>query len=279
MTKETFSRKAAERAKKQLITVETQADYLKLQWAQAVLKGEEAKALYFWKKYREVCLSEDGPKNFTQAFAELVDKAKDQIPSEEWAAKVEAIEHLDRSGVAKHSLQVGDKAPDFTLPTPWGKPVALSRLLERGPVLLSFYRGDWCPFCNLELQSLLDAYPRLEELGVTIVSLSPQTIDKSMVTAQKIDMKFMVLSDEGNRVARMFGITFRLPEKLRQLFVGPGVDFGEYYGDRGFELPLPATFVIDSNGTIRMAFAEANFTRRIDPSLVIVFLEELAVRQ
>jgi len=120
--------------------------------------------------------------------------------------------------------------------------------------------------------------PRLEALGASLVAVSPQTPDNSLSTAERMKLTFEVLSDAGNRVARQFGIVFTLPEELRPIYAGFGIDIPITNGDDTFELPIPATYVIDRDRKIRMAFVDADYTHRVDPEIVLSALKEVRVR-
>lgn len=194
---------------------------------------------------------------------------------EEMARQVD--NHIDwlAKGGADSALKEGDMAPDFTLPDVLNRPVTLSQLLAQGPVVVIFYRGEWCPYCNLELRAYQKALPQLHELGATLVAISPQTPDHSLSTAEKKGLAFAVLSDAGNQVARQFGVVFKLDEAGRALYTQIGADVPAYDGDNSWELPIPGTFLIDQSRRVRLAFVDPNFFHRLDPSFVIARLKEL----
>lgn len=193
------------------------------------------------------------------------------------AIMAKATEELVRSGIAKKSLKEGDKAPEFTLPNAVGKSVELQDLLKQGAVVISFYRGQWCPYCNLELRSLQQALPAIEEQGATLVTISPQTPDNSLSTAEKNELTFEVLSDAGNAVAKQFGLVFQLPAELRPIYEGFGIDLQAHNGDETFELPIPATYVVAPDGTVARAFVDPDYTKRLDPEEIIAALKSLQV--
>lgn len=177
----------------------------------------------------------------------------------------EATEELHNSGIIEQACQQGDMAPDFSLPNTMGKTITLSELLQSGPVVLSFYRGQWCTFCNLELQALERISPTLRDLGATLVAISPQTFENSSHTVDKHELTFDVLSDRQNSVARSYGLVFRLPESLRVIYQNLDIDLPAYNGDKTFELPIPATYVIGQEGKIALSFVNADYTQRLDP--------------
>lgn len=203
------------------------------------------------------------------------DQARTRLPAEALAVMDDATSSLAASGITDTSLAVGAAAPEFTLPGVDGGDVSLASLLERGPVVLAFYRGGWCPYCNLELRALQAALPEIEAAGGTLVAVSPQLPDNSLSTSQKLDLAFPVLSDVGNIVARKYGLVFTLPEDLRTVYDGFGIDLPAANGDQAFELPVPATFVITREGTVAWRFADPDYTRRADPIDIIAALKAL----
>src|SRR5262249_51865316 len=151
------------------------------------------------------------------------------------AQAVDAIDAANRrlveSGLAERALPVGAHAPDFVLPDATGRSVESRRLLADGPLVIKFYRGAWCPYCNLGLRACQRHLPELRALGAALVAISPQTPDASLTLAEKHALGFSVLSDLGNRVARQFGIVFTLDNSMRAVLEGFGVRLPEYNGD------------------------------------------------
>ena len=184
-------------------------------------------------------------------------------PAELQAVMDQATDDLAASGMAGGFLQAGHVAPDFVLPDVLGNAVALADLRTQGPVVLSFYRGAWCPYCNLEVQLLQQALPDIQALGATLVAISPQTPDNSLSLAEKHGLVFPVLSDAGNAVARRFGLVFTVPEALRAVYDKLGIDIPAHNGDGSFELPVPGTYVVGRDGTIAFAYANVDYTRRV----------------
>lgn len=173
------------------------------------------------------------------------------------------------------TLGEGDQAVRFALPDAKGETVELDELLQQGPVVVTFYRGGWCPYCNIELRALQAALPEMRELGASLVAVSPQTPDQSLSTSEKNELEFSVLSDVGNKVAREFGLVFSLPESLRPIYAQFGIDIPAHNGDDSFELPVPATFVIDRDGQIKYAFVNADYQQRAEPSEIVAALRSL----
>lgn len=184
-----------------------------------------------------------------------------------------ATQDLIATKIAVHSLKEGQKMPNFTLPNALGKEVTLDSLLNQGAVVISFYRGGWCPYCNLELRALQAILPELKAQGATLVAISPETPDASLSTKEKNALEYQVLSDRGNQFAKQLGLVFTLPETLRPIYDNFGIDIPAHNGDASFELPLPATYVVATDGTVIFSFAHADYIQRLDPAEIIAALE------
>lgn len=211
--------------------------------------------------------------SLTEQIKELNAQAVEKIPPEVMKVMLGATEKLKASGIENGCLGEGDQAPDFELPDHRGGTVRSIDLLARGPLVVSFYRGEWCPYCNLELKALQDKLPEIEDLGASLVAISPQTPDHSKNSADKNEVSFDVLSDAGNAVARKFGLVFTLAEEVRPIYDKFGVDLPEFNGADTFELPIPATYVIASDGRIIKAFVDANYVARLEPEDVVAALK------
>jgi peroxiredoxin len=149
------------------------------------------------------------------------------------------------------------------LPNAVGESVALTDALARGPVVLSFYRGAWCPYCNLELRILQNNLDAIEAVGASLIAVSPMTPDNSLSVAEKHDLGFQVLSDAGNGVARAYGLVFRVDDALNELYLKMGIDLEASNGEMSHELPIPATYVIGPDGTVLLGYADPDYTRRL----------------
>lgn len=214
--------------------------------------------------------------SLTEKLAAMRAGAKERLEPEVFQTMRAATQGLKDSGIEDRSLKPGYRAPAFALPNARGETVASADQLKNGPLVVSFYRGGWCPYCNAELRALQDKLPEITNLGASLIAVSPETPDKSLSTAEKNELSFEVLSDKGNQVARAFGLEFALPEALRPVYEKLGIDLNAANGDDTFELPVPATFVIDSDGVVRHAFVDADYTQRLDPVEVVTALREIA---
>lgn len=179
------------------------------------------------------------------------------------------IGRLAEDGVAKSACKVGDTAPTFTLKNASGKSVTLADLLAKGPVVVAFYRGEWCPFCDLELRAYQKALPELTAAGATLLAISPQSPEKSRSTAENRGLGFDVLSDPGNAVARAFGLTFSMNGAEQELHKAFEADLPTINGASDWDLPVPATYVIDRKGHIAWTHVDSNYTNRAEPADVI----------
>lgn len=189
-----------------------------------------------------------------------------------------ATAELIASGAAQQALKAGDRAPDFILNDPDGNPLASRKLLERGPLVVSFYRGVWCPYCNLELQALQAALPEVAAIGASVVAISPQVAVNSRKSVRQNSLDFPILSDPGNDVAAAFGLRFALPDYLVDLYKSLRNDLPAFNGDDSWTLPMPARYVISPQGTIAYAEVNPDYTRRPDPSELLPVLRQLASR-
>jgi len=194
-------------------------------------------------------------------------------PPEIRDAMTRADMELAASGIARRAVKAGGRAPDFRLPDARGGHVQLRDLLAKGPAVVSFYRGGWCPYCNLELRALQNALPAIAQLGAELVAISPQTPDESLSTAEKNQLAFPVLSDIGSAIAKRYGVAFDLAEELRPIYTRSGHALPDKNGDDNWILPIPATYVVDRNGVIVLAFIDVDYRNRLEPAEIVAMLE------
>lgn len=187
-----------------------------------------------------------------------------------------ATDELKRSGLADHALKVGEQAPQFVLSDPQGKEVSSAALLRKGPLVVSFYRGFWCPYCNLELQALQSALPEIEELGASLVAISPQTTANSRRSVRQNHLTFPILSDAKGRIGEAFGLKFKLPDYLVELYRDLKNNLPLVNEDPEWTLPMPARYVIDRDLTIVYADVNPDYTQRPDPEELLPVLRRVA---
>lgn len=207
--------------------------------------------------------------------AEFIQK----FPAEKAAIMARADDELAASQIVKSALKTGDKAPLFSLPDASGKPVALADLLKQGPTVVVFYRGGWCPYCNLELRAYQRMLPEIRKAGGQLVAISPQAPDTSMLTAEKNALEYAVLSDVNTDAAKGFGILFTLPDYLQKLYssLGHGMDVVNANGQ--WTLPLPATYVIGQDGVIAAHHVDTDYRKRMEPQTALDALKKLATKK
>lgn len=204
------------------------------------------------------------------------EKNRAKASPEKLKAYAEGIDAVAEAGIVEKALSEQGKAPDFTLLSATGEEVTLSEELEKGPVVLTWYRGGWCPYCNIQLAAYQKVLPQIEELGGQLIAVSPELPDKSLSTAEKNGLRFKVLSDVNLDVARKYGLVFELTPEVAELYQG-FFSMEEYNGEEANarELPLAATYVIGQDGTVAYAFAEADYTKRAEPAEILAALDEL----
>ena len=198
------------------------------------------------------------------------------MPPDLLAGLQKSIDDLEHSGIVERALKTDDFAPDFTLPNAEGRHIALSDLLKRGPAILSFYRGLWCPYCSLELRAYQRLLPDIHALGAAVAAISPQTADRSAATAARNELEFEVLSDHRNEVAALFGIAYDVPEVIRTITEKFGHHLPDYNGSDDWRLPVSATYVIAPDRHIVLADVDPDFRSRLEPEHALTALQRIA---
>jgi peroxiredoxin len=189
-----------------------------------------------------------------------------------------ATAELIASGAAQKALKAGNRLPEFTLSDPDGHAVSSTDLLAQGPLVISFYRGVWCPYCNMELQALQEVLPQFEALGARLVAISPQNPVNSRKSVRQNNLSFPILSDPHNDVAAAFGLRFELPDYLIELYKSLKNDLPAFNGDPSWTLPMPARYVVGRNGVILYAEVNPDYTRRPEPEDMMPALRAAATR-
>ena len=182
---------------------------------------------------------------------------------------------LAASGRPGRAARTGSSFPSVVLPDQLGRPVDITGLAAEGPVVVTFYRGGWCPYCSLELRAWQKAMPDLNRLGARLVAVSPETPDNALDTAEKNDLAFTVLSDSFGRLADALGIRFALSPEIKALYQKFGHDLPSHNGDGAWSLPMPATFVLARGGQIVLAEVDPDYRRRMEPATALATLGAL----
>jgi peroxiredoxin len=203
--------------------------------------------------------------SLAQQLDELTAKLHALVPAERLAVVDRAVEELVRSRVAERALKPGDRAPAFELPDGDGMLWRSADLLRGGPLAIVFYRGRWCAYCNTQLTALQEIHSQVAAAGMSLVAISPQTQKHTYMTRDMNRLRFPVLSDPGNKVARKFGLVYRLPAELQATYESIMTKLPGYNGDQSWELPLAATYVVQPDGTISYARVDADWRRRPEP--------------
>jgi peroxiredoxin len=200
-----------------------------------------------------------------------------RVPAERQAIMQRHIDGLRNGAIARSMLKTGDRAPAIVLPNAKGETVDVGVLLAKGPVIVTFYRGGWCPFCNLELKAYQEILPQIAATGASLVAISPEKPDDTLSTAEKNALTFEVLSDAGQTVGRAFGLVYDFSEELKSAYRGFNLDIPARNGTPDeWALPVAATYVINRDGSIIFAYTDADYRDRADPRDVLKVLTKKA---
>jgi peroxiredoxin len=211
-----------------------------------------------------------------QTLSQLRDKFSKMIPAEPAAVMEAHIDHLRESGAVDHILKSGSKAPEFTLKNQNGEDVSSADLLGRGPLVVSFTRGGWCPSCAAEVRALNDLYDQYQEAGIELVVVSPQSADRAKKQADDNNLKFNLLVDRNNEVGKTFGVVYTFPEDLKNVYLNLFKnDISATNDASDWQLPIPSRFIIDTSGTIRDVKADPDYRYRPDPSETLEIAKSL----
>ena len=206
-------------------------------------------------------------REYKQNFIQRVDPARVAVMEAATAA-------LRATGIEQKALAVGDTVPPLSLPDALGRTVEMDQLWQQGPLVVVFYRGGWCPYCNLELRAWQHELDSLAQLGATLVAISPQTPDTSLSTAEKNELRFPVLSDSRLEAAKAFGVGFDMPAELVKLYSGIGHDLPVINGNGQWYLPIPATYVVGTDGHILYSCVESDYRERAEPAEVMAHVRK-----
>jgi len=210
--------------------------------------------------------------SLTAELQALYQARQEKMPADVREVMARATRALADSGQAGRVPSAGDQAPTFALPDATGRTVSLTERLATGPVVLTFYRGGWCPYCNLALAYLQRFLPQFTEAGARLIAISPEKPDESLTTKEKHDLDFEVLTDEENAVARLYGGVHRLGQESKSFYRNHGIP--DYYNGELQEFPVPATYIISQEGTVIYAFVESDYRQRAEPSFIVGIIKQ-----
>jgi peroxiredoxin len=225
-----------------------------------------------WRSLEE-SISETDIRPLRDIFAERKELIAKYVPAETQAIHARAVAELQRQRRAEDILPVGAKVPEFQLQDHEGKSISSSDLLARGRLVLCFIRGRWCPFCVAQTEAMNLILPDLKQAGATLVAISPQTAQQSFFMRDQHKLRFPLLSDAGNKVARQFGLTYRVPDEQQAVYQRAFVNLPFVNGDNSWELPIPATYIIDRDGNVLYASANEDYAERPEPEDIVNFLQ------
>ena len=209
----------------------------------------------------------------TEQLKKLADNSAQRHPGKAQELMKSAIDELKNTTIIEQAFKTGDTLPQIELPNATGTSVSINDILAQGKkVVLAFYRGGWCPYCNLELRALQQFLPQIQEKGAELIAISPESPDNSLSTTEKNELDFQVLSDENNKAAKSLNLVYQIPEYLDELYKTFGINLESSQGNEDRELPIAATYVIDTNGTITYHFLEEDYKLRADPQDILAAL-------
>ena len=211
------------------------------------------------------------PLTLTELLSSLRDKQ-----SPKWRSLYDAlVQHLVDDGAANDALKVGDKLPDFMLASAEGHFVRAADLLAKGPLVLSFYRGRWCPYCSAELDALNAVSEQIRDSGATLAAVTAEAGGEAIRTKFERKFDFEILCDLDNGLALECGLVFKLPPAVQKAYLETNLDLPKLYGNTSWFLPIPATYVVDRGGIIREAYVNPDFRHRLDPAAIMAAIERL----
>ncbi len=201
------------------------------------------------------------------------DESAKKMPADKKKVMSDAIDELRKSRIVDKVPKAGETFPDFTLLNAQGKPVQRKDVLKKGRVIITFYRGGWCPYCSIQLHAFQKEMPKIKALGADLIAVSPELPDNSMSTQEKNKLEFMVLSDHNQDLARKLNIVYTLSDPLQKLYSQLNIDLPKANGQKTWELPLAATFVVDASGRILYSFAHEDYKIRAPMNSVLKALQ------
>jgi peroxiredoxin len=224
-----------------------------------------------WRSLDESTVQPDS-RSLREILAERKDSIAKYVPAETQAIHARAIAQLKQKRLAANALPVGSNIPEFQLADQDGKIVSSSDLLAEGRLVLCFIRGRWCPFCVAQMEAMNAILPEIEKAGATLAAISPQTVKQAYFMHDQHRLRFPLLSDAANGVARQFGLTYRVSQEQQALYQRTFVNLPFVNGDESWELPIPATYIIERDRTALYASANEDYTERPEPEEIVAAL-------
>lgn len=221
-----------------------------------------------WRSLEEATAGTD-PRPLREILAERKESIAKYVPAETQAIHARAIAELKQKRIADNIRPIGAKIPQFRLPDQNGNMICSKDLLAKSRLVLCFIRGRWCPFCVAQMEAMNAILPEIEKADASLATISPQTVKQSFFMHDQHKLRFLLLSDSGNNVARQFGLTYRVSDEQQALYKRTFVNLPFVNGDDSWELPIPATYVIDRDGTVLYASANEDYTERPEPAEVV----------
>jgi len=209
----------------------------------------------------------------TELLQEKIQKSSEVIPEDKKKIMEKSTAILKGQTLASKAIKKGDILPEFSLPNATNKMISLSDF-KNDYIIISFYRGGWCPYCNLELKALQNILPQLSKLGAVLIAISPETPDNSLNTTEKNNLSFSVLSDIDNKYAKSLGLVFKMPEDLQKVYKDFNLNVNQFNGNEDYELPMPATYVVNHNREIIYSFIPEDYRERLDPEKILEILKQ-----
>ncbi len=205
----------------------------------------------------------------TAQLKELAEGSAQRYPGEAQEIMREALSQLEKTDILTQASKTGDYIPKILLSNAKGEEISVNSILDNHKVVLTFYRGTWCPYCNLELRTLQNALPQIEAKGAKLIAISPQTPDSTLTTKEKNELTFEVLSDLNGEIAREMNLVYKLPSSLVELYKTFKIDLENSNGNLENELPIAATYVVEQTGKISYHFLAEDYKLRADPEDIL----------
>ena len=227
-----------------------------------------------WRSLEESSSATD-TRSLREQFAERKELIAQYVPPETRAIHARVIADLKQDRIEARTLPIGAKVPAFELHDHRGRVVTSSDLLAKGKLVICFFRGRWCPFCVGQLEAMNQVVPQIQAAGANLIAISPQTVQQSSFMADQHRLQFPLLSDAGNRVARQFGLVYRVPEQQRDVYRRAFINLPFANGDDSWELPIPASYILDRDANVIFTSADADYTERPEPGKILETLVQL----